>query len=347
MLDILDGIIATGVVILALSLIVQAIQQIAKQVLDLKSAYMRNQLLALFGNPDPQRLSAWISSGGSRSEKQSGARGGEEKLEGSALTRLLAGGVRFIPDAMLPPLLREQSVEPEASQIVRELSAKIKSFGYKDLELIENADKEKFKEMIKSLKYFQGRNMQRRLKSVLREIDVWFELSMQAFQSHYVRRMKYWAIGISFAVVLLGNANLFEIYRDLATNKPVRDAAVAMGERLASLPRDSVLAGRFASLVDSNAAGGATADAGALGKTVGEIKTVLEQHTFQLWRWNRAVIDRLARTSAREWLVRILGWMSMTLLVSLGAPFWYDFLKAVMGVKERLRSTRDQSSESS
>ena len=27
----------------------------------------------------------------------------------------------------------------------------------------------------------------------------------------------------------------------------------------------------------------------------------------------------------------------MTLLVSLGAPFWYDLLKSVMGVKELLK----------
>ena len=36
-------------------------------------------------------------------------------------------------------------------------------------------------------------------------------------------------------------------------------------------------------------------------------------------------------------LAVILGWLGMTLLVSLGAPFWYDILKTVMGIKDKLK----------
>jgi len=40
------------------------------------------------------------------------------------------------------------------------------------------------------------------------------------------------------------------------------------------------------------------------------------------------------------WIRAILGWLAMTLLVSLGAPFWYDFLKTVMGIKERMKKEK-------
>jgi hypothetical protein len=37
------------------------------------------------------------------------------------------------------------------------------------------------------------------------------------------------------------------------------------------------------------------------------------------------------------WPTAILGWLAMTLLVSLGAPFWYDLLKTLMGIKDYLK----------
>lgn len=41
-----------------------------------------------------------------------------------------------------------------------------------------------------------------------------------------------------------------------------------------------------------------------------------------------------AAGAKRNWI----GWFAMTLLVSLGAPFWYDFLKSMMGIKDKLKS---------
>jgi hypothetical protein len=37
----------------------------------------------------------------------------------------------------------------------------------------------------------------------------------------------------------------------------------------------------------------------------------------------------------------IFGWLGMILLVSLGAPFWYDLLKALFGVKNLLQKKRE------
>jgi len=52
MLEILDAIIATGAVVLAISLIVQAIQQIVKQFFNLKSSYMERELVMMFLSDD-------------------------------------------------------------------------------------------------------------------------------------------------------------------------------------------------------------------------------------------------------------------------------------------------------
>src|SRR3990170_1090658 len=135
MLEILDGIIATGAVVLALSLVVQAIQQIIKQSFDLKSSYMRNELLALFGTVKPPT-----------------APEGMKRMMGN-----LMQSVR--------PYTGELEQEPiSASQIVAEIEEKIRSFGYKDLELIEKFDEAKLKEIVKALPLFQGSGVKKQLK---------------------------------------------------------------------------------------------------------------------------------------------------------------------------------------
>ena len=37
----------------------------------------------------------------------------------------------------------------------------------------------------------------------------------------------------------------------------------------------------------------------------------------------------------------LLGWLIMTLLLSLGAPFWHDALESLFGVKNLLRRTNE------
>jgi putative Mn2+ efflux pump MntP len=41
----------------------------------------------------------------------------------------------------------------------------------------------------------------------------------------------------------------------------------------------------------------------------------------------------------------LLGWFGMTLLVSLGAPFWYDFLKTVMGFKNSFKEQAENKNQ--
>lgn len=63
MLETLDVISVTVAVILRLSLTVQAIQRILKQFFDLKSSYMRTELLALLSGPSTPKpkLTNWKS----------------------------------------------------------------------------------------------------------------------------------------------------------------------------------------------------------------------------------------------------------------------------------------------
>jgi len=330
MLDILDGIIATAAIALGLSLIVQAIQQIIKQMLDLKSTYMRRELLALFGTIDRKQLARWISGGLDAGLVKpvswiSRSAGSQTKK----LSDLMSSGL----STFAPSILQERMVDSPARKIVEELSERVKGFGYKDLELLEKIGTDDFKKIVKSLAMFRDKETKKRLGQVMNEVDTWFDLSKKAFQDHYERGMKYWALGISAVVVIVVNANLFDVYKEFANDKPLRDAAVEMGERLVAASADT---GDSPSV--PRAANAGKTNMVEIRTQIAKIETLLNENTFQAWRWDSVRVAQLTiQNSARDWAVRILGWSGMTLLVSLGAPFWYDFLKAVMGIKGRLK----------
>jgi hypothetical protein len=305
MLEILDAIIATAAVALGLSLIVQAIQQILKQWLDVKSNYMRFQMLAMFNSSQTTSPSGKFS------------------------------GLKPITKMM-------QEVDERAQSIVDQLEGAVKSFGYKDLELLEKMNVDDMKRIVGSLPMFA--KAKEELKKVEKEIETWFDITIRAFQDLYERRMKLWSFIISAAVVVLLNANLLEVYREFSTNKAVRDATVVMAEKFVAIPRDSLF------VIDRTAARETTFVVAKpdslivreIQKSLSDIQEVASSKTFQMFRWTkerRAPLfsEGLSPQWFRSWIKAILGWLSMTLLVSLGAPFWYDFLKAVMGIKEKLK----------
>jgi hypothetical protein len=314
MLEILDGIIATGAVVLALSLIVQAIQQVIKQTFDLKSSYMRKELIALFGTV-----------------KSPAASEGIRKIIGNVV------------QSVRPYVGQLDQESADASQIVGEIEDKIRSFGYKDLELIADLDENKLKAIVKSLPMFGGVGAEDKLKKVIGDIETWFDVTKRAFQDHYERRMKYWALVLSTLIVLALNANVIEIYREFATQKSVREAAVTMGQRFLSVPRDSLIGQRSGPQKDTTVAAGEhdSIIVSQIKGNVSQIQRILSDNSFELFRW-----DRPPRLRSQTWfldlLTTVLGWFGMALLVSLGAPFWYDLLKTLFGVKNLLQKKRGE-----
>jgi hypothetical protein len=301
MLETLDAIIATAAVALGLSLIVQAIQQIIKQWLDLKSNYMRFQLLAMFNTK--QSMTSSVPDMGLR-----------------RITKMVG------------------EVDDNARKIVDQLETATKSFGYKDLELLETLSVDEMKRLAKSLPMFA--KAKEEWKQVEKNIDTWLTFTQRAFQDLYQRRMKLWSFIVSAIVVLLLNANLLEVYNEFSMNKPLRDAAAAMAEKFVAMPRDSIIVKEKTGAKDTAyvVSKPDSLIVQEIQKSLSDVQQVAASKTFQIFRWTKA---RLAQLYSDRWYViwpkAILGWFAMTLLVSLGAPFWYDLLKTLMGIKNYLK----------
>ena len=320
MFDLIDSLIATITVVLLLSLIVQSIQQITKQVLHMKSKLMERELMAL-------------------------------------LTRM-----PYKPTWKPQLMLFKQAAEenPEVKKLVDGIRNKLSGFGYNDASMLEGMSKETFFRIAGDL--FDTTELEQRDRSTLTsgekeeierkakflerarwDIEQWYDLTIVSFKDHYERRMKMWAFVMGAAVVVWLNANIFDIYKEFSTNRVLRDSAVKIGERLAATPKDSLIIARAADGSDSVRYIPDSLAFKAIQTHVRFIDSTVNAQSFQLIRWNTPTGTPLSWDAgvifSAIWQ-NILGWLGMTLLVGLGAPFWYDILKTIVGLKERARGTQ-------
>ncbi|MCX6142366.1 MAG: hypothetical protein NTZ35_04025, partial [Ignavibacteriales bacterium] len=249
-----------------------------------------------------------------------------------------SGGVRgvYMGEAplALEALLHRRIVWQElvADAAVKGIESVVKSYGYKNLELLEHLDATELKKIVASIDWTripQAGAVADRLEQLNKDIDDYFALAKRAFRDMYVRRMKVWSYLTSLAVVIALNANLFFIYQQFTSNAPLRDAAVSWAEKRVATPIDTTKPS--ASATDKETLESMKAN-------VNSMREILTSDGFQVIGWNsKAFVPTCAKGWIWNWLGNVVGWFVMALLVSLGAPFWYDLLKTLMGVKDTLK----------
>jgi hypothetical protein len=188
-------------------------------------------------------------------------------------------------------------------------------------------------------------------KAKLTEIEGWFDTAMQGFEERYNRGMKTWSIVLGALVVIVLNANVFSIYRNISKSDVLRKSLVDAGGPIVQLQE------KIAS------------DEKALSETPKESQPKLEKQIadekqeldklvdmYTGFGFQPLSIKRLkmwlagAFTSIDQWwwvrrgndFKTFAGWLVMTMLLSLGAPFWHDALQSLFGVKNLLQKKNEQ-----
>lgn len=319
MFELLDSMIATITVVLVMSLIVQSIQQIVKQLFSMKSKYMERELFALFAQIAYKR-------------------------------------------SIVPVKFQYEKLaarHPEIAELVGRISSRLNGIGYNDLSMLESMKKEEFIKISGDLfdageyeielrdgasvsadeknRLVERINFLHRVRS---DVERWYDVTIKAFQDHYARRMKMWAFGLSAFVVVGLNANLFQIYKEFSSNKVLRAVAVKMGEGLAMARTDTL---NDTSAKEIRMVRPETVNLELMRLELKKIDSLIYEQSFSLMRWNKngdfQEVDSWRDFSGWLWNIltrNLIGWIGMTLLVGLGAPFWYDLLRTLVGVKDRL-----------
>ena len=314
MFDLLDSLIATITVVLILSLIVQSIQQIAKQLLNMKSKFMERELFAMFAHAGYKRSIIPV------------------KFQFSKLAD------RF----------------PDIREFVGKISERMHSVGYDDLSILESLKRDDFMKLVGDLvdtgemeatdpttiTADERNRIEEKIKFLQKirwDVEQWYDVTIKAFQDHYERRMKMWAFGMGALVVIWLNQNIFDVYKEFSHNKVLTATVVKMGEKLVE--------GKTDSSGGVPVSKGATLQGDTIRAELKKIGALIDNSSFNLRRWDREIPfprNPSCFCAYTQWLWDVVsrnlfGWIGMTLLVGLGAPFWYDLLKTLVGVKEKLR----------
>lgn len=310
MLDILDSFIATITFVFILSFIVQSIQQILKQILNLKSKYMARELFFLFHENT------------------------NNDIRNQPILRKIINF--FTPISF--KVYKELRDSPSTKEILNKIKNSISTYGYNDLSLIESMNKMDFEKLLSTLNLDQLKDSSfSKNYSIKKDVYRWFDITMKSFQEHYERRMKFWSYVISTLVVIWLNANLFSIYEEFNENKVFRENAITFGEYFHYSIDDSTNYATFQQIKENAA----------------YLDSLVHMNSFQLMRWNTPKGDLLEFKKNQEWTLykgwndirnaiwnNFFGWVAMIFLVALGAPFWYDFLKTIMGIKDKLKNEK-------
>ena len=159
-------------------------------------------------------------------------------------------------------------------------------------------------------------NAQGDLNRAQKNIENWFDDTMERASGWYKRRTQVWTACIAILLTAVTNADTLRIVRTL-WNDPTQRAQIV--EQATKPPQP----GQAAS----------SAQLSQLGQILG-------------WTKSETCNSEGGSSRARcciEWLERILGWILTFVAVSLGAPFWFDVLNKFM----RVRNAGDAPDETS
>lgn len=198
-------------------------------------------------------------------------------------------------------------------------------------------------------------------------IENWFDTTMQGFDERYARHMKSVALVISFLVVILLNANFFNIYSRIANSESVRAEILAKGPEIVKLAEAANKASESAqpkstpqpsaspspgqtpnppATTPADSAAAAAKSREELANEITALRGLVKQsedlglspltptHARDFWNGTGGWENRNRFTGGIKVL---LGWTIMALLLSVGAPFWQDTLESLFGLKGLLR----------
>ncbi|MBM3314487.1 hypothetical protein FJY71_01410 [candidate division WOR-3 bacterium] len=321
---------AIGIVFVytALSLIVVGISEFITQALTrLRSRFLFQGLKDLIGGKDRQLLTEFMTllvpgfapaasrRAGGHGTRKPAAGASDQKLRNFTPDSVTSGAfARSLVDALaeigtsattikLPVWLQGTNVPETLQQFYRGLEDMIDKTGNPRLKALRS--------LLQEAKHD--------VAALRKAIGDWFDQSMTAVTQWYTRRLRWITIGIAAALTIGLNADTVGITRALWTEPGLRSAAVAAAEGTlarAEQPPDT------ASAPDSTQKPLLSPE---------DRQTVAAFHELPLpVGWSK---DNVPPRFWWGWPVKFAGWLLTAFAISLGAPFWFDMLRRLAGLR--------------
>ncbi len=170
-----------------------------------------------------------------------------------------------------------------------------------------------------------------------RSLADWIDRSLQALGESYKRNTQWMSVGLGFAIAVLFNINTVTLTQRLYGDNGLRADFVAVAEQLiARTPPDAA----ETCLKSAPTAPDYPVSCNTLTNLATALKERREiwgrlpigWQDWQGWRNFLTPADGLW-----TWSLRLVGWLLTALAISIGAPFWFDLLNKVMNVRHAMR----------
>lgn len=187
---------------------------------------------------------------------------------------------------------------------------------------LENLNREDFRHLLDSVPFGQAQlngiiaSANATLDQVKDNIAASYEAARAAFQRAYTRKNKLFVIGISFLAVIALNANLIILYQQISAEQATQQAIVGQAALL--------------TVQESKSETAPTNLAEAYSASRDQIYRAIQSNPILL-----RTLDYRQDFNDHPY-TEVPGLLIMGILVSLGAPFWNDILKGLMGANDVL-----------
>lgn len=163
-----------------------------------------------------------------------------------------------------------------------------------------------------------------RVRERVATLESWYDTVMLGFEERYSRHMRAWAFGISLLLTIVLNADVFQIYKRLATNDVAKQRVIA---------QSSMVQQRYLARIETARA---TNDDATVQELTKQLDNELDEVTLSYPAFGLTPFDY---SNSSPW--SLVGWVVMAFMLSLGAPFWHDTLESLFGLKNFLRQKGD------
>jgi hypothetical protein len=203
------------------------------------------------------------------------------------------------------------------------------------------------------------------LAQARRNIEVWFNGTMDRASGWYKRRTQAVLFLLGLAVAVAMNIDAFHVMHRLTTDKAFREAVVkeasaAPAPTSATAPAEAASASQVERIVNAEQA--LERVALPVGWRSARVATVAASAphgaaaatAFATWPVPRqlcgvAADGSCARTAwlDTDWLYVLAGWLATAFAVMLGAPFWFDVLSRIMIIRSTVKPHEKSPEEAS
>lgn len=155
-----------------------------------------------------------------------------------------------------------------------------------------------------------------------KNIEQWFDDSMQRVSGWYKRRTQYVTIGIAIVLTLATNADTIRFGHMLWVNPTLRAALVEQAKNQTDTHKEAASRTEIVKYQK----GSITPEKVAIDNLKDQMKPIEPLLGWTSEEWHELCeIDKLPS--------HLLGWILSIIAVSLGAPFWFDLLNKIMSIR--------------